>query len=722
MTDNKLKLYDAATNGNEITVRTWSAANIPTSLYVEGVSASSSVRDQEAKLTWQEKFDKVKITIVGLDVSTTDTTEQTEESPGTFISINSAKNLSLSFLPSNLNIGELELSGGNGKLKFYNGTTEIQQLKWNLSNTSPPNSITVKGIAPGEATLTWKHDKSEAEDKLKITVVSFELKIEEKSWGQDWSVPEDTGSYPEGTTNFGRKWFVLWTKDKHRYSPDSVQPESIKQFITGLALPFTATKTSEGWVVTTPQTGSYELSPNITLTVGSQSYQIPCTKTVNVSIHEVTEIVWEGVNQGRKVYDNYFLPDELSLAKLESNKIYPMFDSPVLNQGRAVVYINPAVPEGMKGTLHAKIFNQKTDNEDEITIAQHEELVYEQKQITGQDGEPFTFPGNRQKSLIEISDTITYNANTILAVHPHSGIVDNYVRADDSDSITCPEIGAVGNLQSPRLDITIDITILKIPLGGKANLSKYVLGKVYEPTKWGGKLSVGVGASLYYTDGSDLTPEVAWKIIKGDLTALSNPYEVPENKHKWYYVHLDATSPTEVSATFTQEGEANKSPWTCPWYPMADDMSTNNLYEDGGALAKYDQAFGTTSCLIEKLNWLNEGGHFLAKQTIIESDAERTVGYDYDNADTDNNTKTGWDQNVAKDIIDSSNKVWGQDGNTNGTMSVSWYGHCDMASAIIVQEDEPSDVEKTIHGVTFNQNDKKGLLVALYHNLGSAQK
>jgi hypothetical protein len=587
---NKLKLYDAVTEGNEITAREWSAANLPTSLYVEGLSASSAVRDQEAKLTWKEKSDQVKITVVGLNVSTTDTTEQTEESPGTFISINTTKNLSLSFSPNDLNIGELELSGGDGKLKFYQGTTEIQQLKWDLSSTSLPNSITIKGIEWGETTLTWKHDKSEAEDKLKITVVDFNLKIEEKSWGQDWNTPEDTGSYPDGTTNSGRKWFVLWTKDEHRYSPDSVQPESIKQFITGLSLPFSATKTSEGWVVTSPQTGFYELSPNITLTIGSQTYQIPCSKTVDVSIHEVTEIIWEGVNPGRKVYDNYFLPDELSLAKLETNKIYPVFDSPALNQGRAVVYINPAVPEGMKGTLHAKIFNQKTDNDDEITIAQHEVLVYEQKQITGHDGNSFTFPGNRQKSLIEISDTITYNANTILAVHPRVVVVDSYVRANNSDSITCPEIGAVGNFQSPRLDITINITILKIPLGGSVNLSKYVLGKVYEPTKWGGKLSVGGGASLYYTDGSDLTPEVAWKIIKGDLTALNNPYEVPENKHKWYYVHINATSPTEVNATFTQKGEADKRPWDFYYWKSkpSTDTARPNLYADNGPLQKYD--------------------------------------------------------------------------------------------------------------------------------------
>jgi hypothetical protein len=181
--NNGLNIY--ATNTSTTTLDssalTWNLASNQkpaTEYYVGCDQASLTMRDKSATLKWQlqeELSDSVAATIVSVDVSTTDTTEQTEESPGTFLEFNTTKNLSLSFLPNNLNIGELELSGGGGKLKFYDGATEIQQPKWNLSNTSPPNSITIKGIDHGEATLTWKHNTSEADDKLKTTVYELIL-------------------------------------------------------------------------------------------------------------------------------------------------------------------------------------------------------------------------------------------------------------------------------------------------------------------------------------------------------------------------------------------------------------------------------------------------------------------------------------------------------------------------------------------------------------------
>jgi hypothetical protein len=145
------------------------------------------MRDKSATLKWQlqnELSDSVTATFVSVNVATTDTTEQTEESPGTFIPINSTKNATITYAPGNLDIGELELSGGSGKLEFYDGTTKLTNTKWNLANTigtnpsvTVPGTITLKGIDHGEVQyLTLTHDKSNAEDKLKVTV--YELILE----------------------------------------------------------------------------------------------------------------------------------------------------------------------------------------------------------------------------------------------------------------------------------------------------------------------------------------------------------------------------------------------------------------------------------------------------------------------------------------------------------------------------------------------------------------
>jgi hypothetical protein len=289
------------------------------------------------------------------------------------------------------------------------------------------------------------------------------------------------------------------------------------------------------------------------------------------------------------------------------------------------------------------------------------------------------------------------------------------------------DVNADGKIDEKEYSHKLNVVaynIVKIPLGGSVSLNKYVLGKVYEPTKFGGKLTIsGDSSSMFYIDGSDLDATNARKILKGELTALTSPYEVPLNKHGWYYVHNKTDNSTLSTVKFSQIAESEKKPWYCSWYPMVDEMTTNNLHESGGTLAKYDRAYGTRSREIENKNFVTEKGHFFAKSKVIESDAERTVGYDYNNIDNDNNTKTGWDANVTRDFLKnttispSTTTVynWGRDGRTDGELDVSWYGHCDMSTAVIIVEKEPSDTIVNVGGIAFDKGDKKGLLVALYH-------
>jgi hypothetical protein len=190
--NNGLKIYENATSQTVLasSALTWNLANNQkpaTEYYVGCDQSSTAMRDKSATLKWQlqgELSDSVAATIVGVNVATTDTTEPTEESPGTFIPINTSKEVTITYEPNNLDLGELELSGGSGKLAFYHGTTPLTSTAWNLANTtgsSPtvtvPGTITIKGINHGEVSyLKLKHDKSGAEDKLKVTV--YELILE----------------------------------------------------------------------------------------------------------------------------------------------------------------------------------------------------------------------------------------------------------------------------------------------------------------------------------------------------------------------------------------------------------------------------------------------------------------------------------------------------------------------------------------------------------------
>ncbi len=265
---------------------------------------------------------------------------------------------------------------------------------------------------------------------------------------------------------------------------------------------------------------------------------------------------------------------------------------------------------------------------------------------------------------------------------------------------------------------TQDVKIVKLPLGGIADLAQRIVGKVYVPTKWGGEMTLsGTNVQLYYTDGSDLDIDTAVKIVKGELDAKrvanGNPctYTAPKDKFRWYYVKVTAGSATAVASTFKQSKTVSKAPWACPsWYPFAAEWTVPHMYDADGGLEKYDRAYGKNSLGREKRN-VYVVGHFCAKKTLREQDAELTWGYDFDDADHDGDVWSGWDENVAWDV--------NQDGNANGQVDVSWIGHCGAVAAIVICENEPTGDFNAPNGVVFHPAEKKALLVALYHGYTS---
>jgi hypothetical protein len=254
--------------------------------------------------------------------------------------------------------------------------------------------------------------------------------------------------------------------------------------------------------------------------------------------------------------------------------------------------------------------------------------------------------------------------------------------------------------------------VKKLPLGSSLNFDAFEVGKVYVPTKWGGKLTLGYSeCELFYTDGSDLDALTAKRIAAGECASnriaqgFPCEYVVPTNQFKWFYFRVLKNYNQATKATFTQSKTVSKVPWSCPWYPMADAQAPN-LYDNGGALDIYDAAFNSAARAIEKRNLvLWEYGHFANSNLLLEADAERTIGYDFDNADSDNNIWTGWDPFVNVNVWASVN-----------SKDISWFGHCDIASAVIICEDAPT-TPYTVPGTTniFSADQQKGLLVALYH-------
>ncbi|HEX2952049.1 MAG TPA: hypothetical protein VHV83_21145 [Armatimonadota bacterium] len=235
----------------------------------------------------------------------------------------------------------------------------------------------------------------------------------------------------------------------------------------------------------------------------------------------------------------------------------------------------------------------------------------------------------------------------------------------------------------------------KIPLGDSVTASGPDAFRVYVPTKWGGTLTIRTTAGTI--DG-----------LHNASTgmAYTNGGQIGQNQQGWYVFKVNGATDYTVSNTFTQQRAVSRKPWTCQWYPMPNELPPH-LYDVGAALEVYDRAFGTHALAVEKQCWLFTGKHFLAKKSTSERDAERTWGYDINNADGDNNVWTGWDPNVTYD--------WNHNGNTSDTMDASWFGHCDMATAVMLCENEPTGNSYGPNGTVFTQEIKKQLLVCLYH-------
>jgi len=172
-----VKAWTNNTKSEEISSgKTWDLANtatdpIPTYIYLEGTSLSSSYQDKYMKLEYADNHNKtiygreVKITVVDAYLDVTGTVAEEKVTPGTFIGVNDFPENELTKVKVNyatgVHKGNLKVTFG-GQIKLWSssdkadGTSIANNKTWDLAdaNVAVPEFVYVEGISTGTATLT----------------------------------------------------------------------------------------------------------------------------------------------------------------------------------------------------------------------------------------------------------------------------------------------------------------------------------------------------------------------------------------------------------------------------------------------------------------------------------------------------------------------------------------------------------------------------------------
>ena len=218
--------------------------------------------------------------------------------------------------------------------------------------------------------------------------------------------------------------------------------------------------------------------------------------------------------------------------------------------------------------------------------------------------------------------------------------------------ISCTVTDDIGS-DTATENITI-CNVQKINLGSTKSIASFNIAKIYVPTKYGGTLKLsGDYLKLFYTDGSDLTLEIALQIINDNFVdnkvyyGNNCEYDIPSEDYGWYYIKVDSDTAINVASEFVQIGEATTRPWNGWYWPTAPNTNPN-LYDNGCALDKYDQVYNTSA--------------------------------------------QNWEQN-------------------NHVGTLFWEGHCPGWAVASIVKTQPSATTK--NGVNFTQDDMEGLYTEL---------
>lgn len=274
------------------------------------------------------------------------------------------------------------------------------------------------------------------------------------------------------------------------------------------------------------------------------------------------------------------------------------------------------------------------------------------------------------------------------------------------------------------------VEIVWMPLGKPTALTRFKVGRFYVPTVYGGTLTLaGSTSNLYYL--GEIQPvddySTAIQIVKREraVTAAGNPctHLAPYNEFRWFYVGADASVSLTPGLTQAMNLESEQSihwqPWQCSYYPMSESPAVN-LYSPDGPLDKYDGEFSSHSRNVEMWGFGYSFKHRYPGTHLLEADAETTVDYDF-------NLSGSIESDVRYDFWNAAWEAWvgatipdvgvvPADNNTEADVDIFWWGHCGCATAALICEKKPQGTYIGANQV-FSEEDKKGLLVALYDRL-----
>ena len=210
----KIKVWTTSKKGTEVVLpKPWTLATetLPATVYLEGVAASGAERDIDLLLTWEEpeRFaceDKVKATVVEIDLDIDGVTDALELTRGALIPVNDdddnangtvdvedppttanedeLKTITLRIAPA-LNVGIVTLEDvsaypGVEAWKQSNRTDYVdvwESVSWDLANETPPAELYVEGAEPSILArdvvlqLRYDHEGAHPHGEVAFTVM-----------------------------------------------------------------------------------------------------------------------------------------------------------------------------------------------------------------------------------------------------------------------------------------------------------------------------------------------------------------------------------------------------------------------------------------------------------------------------------------------------------------------------------------------------------------------
>jgi hypothetical protein len=171
----KIKLFENSTGGNGLTSHSWSASVASKTLYVQGFTTNTNENDQ--KLT--ASFSTANVNEVSSNVTVVEVNIVTFRWLADMPSNN--KEIIMSYAPSNLTTGVLELTGDKDLFTLTEDTLGfwIIPLTWNLPNHNNGDiTIYANAAKRGDGKLKFEHSTSGAKAEEKVGVYGVDIKID----------------------------------------------------------------------------------------------------------------------------------------------------------------------------------------------------------------------------------------------------------------------------------------------------------------------------------------------------------------------------------------------------------------------------------------------------------------------------------------------------------------------------------------------------------------